>query len=75
MRILDHVKGDQKVHFRFYRDGQFHYITDSGFEFPVPLTDVGSATLLAEDRALIFMRWIRRQAAALKNAKEICKGS
>ena len=28
--------------------------------FTVPLEDIGTATLLAEDKAITFMRWIRK---------------
>jgi hypothetical protein len=28
--------------------------------FPVPLSDVGDATLDAQDKAIIFMRYIRK---------------
>lgn len=59
MNITELVK-DKKARFVRYREGHFIYQTDDGFQFPVPLTDVGSATLLAEDKALFFMRWIRR---------------
>lgn len=30
------------------------------FQFPVPLNDIGTATLKSEDKAIYFMRWIRR---------------
>lgn len=28
--------------------------------FPVPLNDIGTATLFKEDKAILFMRWIRK---------------
>lgn len=33
---------------------------DAVFEFPVPLDDVGDATLEKEDKAIMFMRYIRK---------------
>lgn len=54
------VNNNQKVHFKFYRDGELWYATDCGFEFPVPITDAGTATFLVEDRAILFMRYIRK---------------
>jgi hypothetical protein len=33
------------------------------YQFPVPLEDVGTATLLHEDKAITFMRWIRKAMA------------
>ena len=51
------------VHFDFYRQGHFHYkliTNEREFTFPVPLEDISGATLNATDKALVFMRWIRR---------------
>lgn len=36
------------------------YETDDGFTFPIPLTETEGATFLAEDKALLFMRHIRK---------------
>lgn len=59
MKVSDHVKGN--VNFSFYRGGYFYYLTDSGLEFPVPMEEIdGGATLLAQDKAIYFMRWIRK---------------
>lgn len=58
--IKEMVRNNQKVTFRFYRDGQLWYATECGFEFPVPISDAGTATFLAEDRAILFMRYIRK---------------
>jgi len=29
-------------------------------QFPVPIEDVGSGTMLAHDKAITYMRWIRK---------------
>jgi hypothetical protein len=58
--IKEMVNNSQKVQFRFYRDQQLWYATECGFEFPVPIGEAGTATFLAEDRALLFMRYIRK---------------
>ena len=57
-RLIDLVK-NQKVNFQYYRDQELWYKTDSGFLFPVPLRDAGTATFLREDKAILFMRYIR----------------
>lgn len=54
-----------KVHFQFYRAGNFYYsvedfYTSELYEFPVPINDIGNATLLRTDKAITFMRWIRK---------------
>jgi hypothetical protein len=56
--LKDHVQG--QVNFMHYFDGDLWYRTDSGFEFPVPISDIGNATFLARDKALLFMRYIRK---------------
>ncbi len=70
MRTLkEMVNNNQKVRFAFYRDGTLWYATECGFQFPVPTTEAGTATFLAEDTALLFMRYIRRHLATLEQAK------
>ena len=65
MRILDLVK-DKKVKFEFYREGNFFYKCENGLIFPVPADDIGTATMLAEDKAIFFMRWIRKHLELLE---------
>lgn len=70
MRTLKEMVNDnQKVRFTFYRDGLLWYETECGFQFPVPIADAGTATFLAEDKALLFMRYIRRHLATLEQAR------
>ena len=71
MRTLkDMIVNNQKVRFSFYRDGELWYETECGFRFPVPISDCGTATCLAEDRAILFMRYIRKHLAALDSARQ-----
>ena len=49
--IKDMVRDRKKVKFSFYRDKELWYVTENGFEFPVPIDEVGNATFLAEDKA------------------------
>ena len=68
MSIKDMVK-DKIVKFVHYRDNELWYITECGFEFPVPLQDVGNATFKAQDKAILFMRYIRKYLSMLEEAK------
>ena len=73
MNLKDMVKGGQKVRISIYSRGSLWYITESGFEFPVPIGDraeVGNATFLAEDKAIYFMRYIRKHIQFLNDARE-----
>ena len=64
MDIKEIVK-DNEVAFTKYRQGIAYYsvrVPSQGIDyiFPVPLSDIGDATLLAKDKALVFMRYIRK---------------
>ncbi len=71
MRTLkEMVKDRQKVQFRYYREKELWYSTECGFEFPVPIDDTGTGIFLAEDRAIRFMRWIRRHMELIENSRQ-----
>lgn len=65
--IKDHVKG--VVKFQYYRDNQLFYRTETGLVFPVPIEDIGTATFLNEDKAMLFMRYIRQFLKTVDEAK------
>jgi hypothetical protein len=69
MNITELVRNKQ-ARFVHFREGNFIYQTEDGFQFPVPLTDIGTATLLAEDKAIFFMRWIRRHLEVMEPAQK-----
>jgi len=51
------------VHFQSYRQGFFVYslrVGNVSYEFPVSLDDIGTATMQNCDKAITFMRWIRK---------------
>ncbi len=67
MNIKDIVKHNH-VTFLRYRQGVLYYrVSVPGVShelmFPVPLTDVGDATLEAREKAIMFMRYIRQAIA------------
>ncbi|MEM7467518.1 MAG: hypothetical protein AAF387_11640 [Pseudomonadota bacterium] len=63
MNIKDVVKNNT-VEFLRYRQGLAYYGVDvperGTYVFPVPLDDVGDATLEREDKAILFMRYINK---------------
>jgi hypothetical protein len=67
--LKDMVKDNRKVRFAFHRDQQLFYRTECGFESPVPIDDIGNATSLAEDKAILFMRYIRKHLNTLEDAR------
>ena len=74
------VQPDNYVEFTHYQNGELWYrvMTEDPhlgddqtyyapvFWFPVPIADTGEARFLAEDRPMLFMRWIRKHLEALK---------
>ena len=69
MNVKDMVTENKQVRFLRYRDRELWYATECGFEFPVPLQEVGNATMLASDKAIFFMRYIRKHADMLTRAR------
>lgn len=63
------VKDNKQVTFVHFKAGELWYRTEDGFEFPVPVSDVGDATMLAKDKALLFMRYIRKHVDMLARAR------
>jgi len=61
MTLKEMVQDGKKVRFKFYRCHELHYETEDGFEFVVPIEDTGDGVFLAEDKAILFMRYIRKQ--------------
>ena len=64
MNIKEIVKNNT-VKFQKYRQGHMFYVVtvpgeEGELSFPVPLEDVGDATLETEDKAITFMRYIRK---------------
>lgn len=70
MNIKDMVKDGKKVRFVQYKHNQLWYETDCGFRFPVEISDTGDGTFLAEDKAILFMRYIRKQIEEINKDKQ-----
>jgi hypothetical protein len=65
------IKG--KVIFQYYRKGNLYYLCENGFAFPVPTSDCGDASFNREDKAMMFMRYIRKELKLLEN-RDVSKG-
>lgn len=68
--IKDMVSGGKKVRFMFYRQKELWYVTECGFEFPVPIEDTGDGVFMNEDKAMLFMRYIRKHIANIELGKQ-----
>jgi len=63
LELKNIIKKDLFVNFSFYRAGNLYYTIEhegSYYSFPVPLDDIGDATMLAKDKSIIMMRYIRK---------------
>lgn len=72
--IKDMVKDGKKVKFIQYKHGQLWYETECGFRFPVDISDTGDGAFLAEDKAMLFMRYIRKAMEAAKEEEKLFDG-
>lgn len=67
-RLAELVKNGKRARFVRARRGEMIYATECGFEFRVPFNDMGEGVFLPEDRAALFMRWIRLELQAAADA-------
>ena len=68
--LKEMVSNGNLVTFQRYSKGNLWYSTTDGFEFPVPIDDTGDGTFVAIDKAILFMRYIRKHLAAIEAGKE-----
>lgn len=66
MNIKDIVKDGKRVTFRRIENDNLVYATEDGFEFRVPVEDTGDGVFLSDDKAIIFMRYIRKEISNVK---------
>jgi hypothetical protein len=65
MNIKDFVAKDNYTFFDSFRAGVFYYNvykvgSDIGYQFQVPLDDIGGSTIMAEEKSITMMRYIRK---------------
>lgn len=59
---ITYLVKDTTVKFLYYRKGELWYeVVGKNFVFPVPIDDTGDGTFNAEDKGMLFMRYIRKQ--------------
>jgi len=66
MLSIKEIVKNNTARFSFFRTGNMFYnVTVSGttYCFPVPIDDIGGATLFAEFKAITLMRYIRKALA------------
>ena len=61
--LKDLIRNGQRVYFNFYRKGELYYAHENGFVFVVPVADTGDGVFQPDEKAILMMRYIRRQLA------------
>ena len=62
MKTIKELVKDHTVSFSHYRSGNLYYnVDEENFQFPVPIEDTGEATFPSKEKAMLFMRYIRKQ--------------
>jgi hypothetical protein len=69
MNIKDMVSHGKKVNFIKFQNKELWYVTECGFEFPIPLSDTDGAIFNSQDKALFCMRWIKKHIENINSAK------
>lgn len=64
--IKSMVENNKQVRFKYFRGTCLYYETECGFIFAVPISDIGEATFLSQDKAMFFMRYIRKAITELE---------
>lgn len=59
----------EKCKFIYFVDKELWYETESGFQFPIPLEDVGTTLFVAEYRGIRLMKWIRKHLGMIETEK------
>ncbi len=73
MTIKDIISNNQSVNFTYYKQGELWYKADCGFEFPVPIDDTGDGTFYNKDKAILFMRYIRKHLSNIEAGRKECE--
>jgi len=63
------VSARRVVSFSHYCNGELWYMTEHGDRFPVPVSEAGTATFNNTEKAILFMRYMRKWNAAIKEGR------
>ena len=59
--LKEMVKNNNLARFVSFEKDTLYYMTECGFVFPVPVSDVGDGVFHATEKAMLLMRYIRKQ--------------
>ena len=61
---------NKRADFFEYKKDNLWYKTEDGFEFPVPIEDIGDGIFKASEKAITLMRYIRKHLADIEEGKQ-----
>lgn len=74
--LKEMVKNNKLAQFVGFEKDSLYYTTECGFIFPVPVSDIGDGVFHATEKAMLLMRYIRKQIdKPLIEAKESGAGN
>jgi len=59
--LKEMVKNNNLARFVSFEKDTLYYTTECGFVFPVPVSDIGDGVFNATEKAMLLMRYIRKQ--------------
>jgi len=75
MELKEMVAPGKKVTFESFSYPEFWYVTEDGFKFRIPIADAKDAIFRKEDKAIFFMRWIRKEIEWLAEQKKMIENA
>lgn len=69
--IKEMVSPGKMATFIRFKHNNIWYVTDNGFEFPIPASDIsGETELLPIEKAMSLMKWINKHIKFLDQAEQ-----
>lgn len=62
------IENNNQAYFVSYQQNKLIYKTACGFSFTVPVVDLGDAKINAQEKASVFMKWIKKELDYLSTA-------
>lgn len=67
---LKSIVKESVAEFTHYQNGEMWYKTESGFAFPISLSDLGNAKINQREKPLLLMRYIRKHLESIEDGRK-----
>ena len=65
MQLIELIKGNKATFIEFHSGTLFYEV--NGFRFPIPVEELQGASIKAEEKASVFLKWIRKALKEVEN--------